>query len=340
MKQRIHTFGNDLLGSVLMRLLSAWRLAEKLDAELICHWPEKTALRDGFRFADLFEGSPPFTLSHAYPNLAGIPTLHDALDGVNIDPAKLAPEFVYSSTGITLLPGENLQDARREARGLFNRLNLVAPIRNAIAEIDASVPLKDSVAVHVRRGTDIVPPLRAGGLPPAKEEAFVRGYVRAYVDLESYRRAVSALGSPKCFVFCPDPQDRAKIKHDIGGYTVDEFPTIQFLAPLQQDLAEILVMSRTGRLLGVKSNYSGLATLLGDLPLEWAARWLSADDMIAMMRNIFPGQVELHARIMKASSEWYARVAPQASRQFADITAQLEQEIASAHHRTIGTVAE
>jgi hypothetical protein len=34
-RRRVHSFGNDLLGSVLKRLLAAWRLSEKLDAELI-----------------------------------------------------------------------------------------------------------------------------------------------------------------------------------------------------------------------------------------------------------------------------------------------------------------
>ncbi len=135
---------------------------------------------------------------------------------------------------------------------------------------------------------------------------------------------MKALGSPKCFVFCPDETDRAEIKEDIGGYTVDDFPSIQRLAPLQRDLAEILVMSRTARLLGPKSNYSGLARLLGDLQLEWVARWLSPDDMVVMIRRDFPSRPDLQARIMRASADWYARVAPDASAHFAGIAGEIE----------------
>lgn len=323
MQRRVHSFGNDLLGSVLMRLLSAWRLAEKLDAELICHWPEETIQRRGFRFGDLFDGDVPFTLSHDYPDFRGFATLDEALDGATILPDKLAPEFVYTSTGIRLLPGEDAATARAEARALFERLPLVQPIRDAIAEIEAEVSLKEAMAVHIRRGSDIVPLLRQGGLPSTLEEGHIRGYARMFVDLESYRIAIKALGAPKCFVFCPDDADRAEIKQDIGGYSVDDFDSIQRLAPLQRDLAEILVMSRTSRLLGPKSNYSGLARLLGDLRLEWVARWISPDDMVAMVRRDFAGREELQARVLRASAEFYARAAPEASAHFAAVASEI-----------------
>jgi len=328
-KRRVHSFGSDLLGSVLMRLLSAWRLAEKLDAELVCHWPEQTVQRSGFRFSDLFEGDPPFTLSHEYPNFGDLPRLDGATDGLNIDPAKLAPEFVYSSTGIRLLPGEDLAEARQEARDLFARLKLVAPILDAIAEIDSAVPLKDAMAVHVRRGSDLVPRLLLGDLPPGVEEGNVRGYARMFVDLESYRRAIRDLGSPKCFVFCADDADRVQMKRDIDGYSVDDFPSIQRLAPLQRDLAEILVMSRTARLLGPKSNYSGLARLLGDLHLEWVARWILPEEIVAMVKQDFATRPDLQARIISASAEFYARVAPAASAHFAEVARGIKAQLSS-----------
>lgn len=324
MKRRVHTFGSDLLGSVLMRLLSAWRLAEKLDAELICHWPEQTVQRNGFRFGDLFEGDPPFTLSVEYPKLHGLATLNEALDGRFVNPALLAPEFVYSTTGVTLLPGEDMPTAQAEARALFSRLAVAQPIKDAVAEIDAAVPLEGAMAVHVRRGSDIIPRLLKGDLPAGIEEGHVRGYARMFVDLESYRVAVRALGSPKCFVFCADDADRAEIKEDIGGYSVDEFPSIQRLSPLQRDLAEILVMSRTARLLGPKSNYSGLARLLGDFPLEYVARWVSVDDMVAMIKRDFPGRPDMQARILKAAADWYGRVVPAASAHFASVAVEIE----------------
>lgn len=328
-----------MLGSVLKRLLAAWRLSQKLDAELICYWPEKTGLRTGFRFGELFEGDPPFTLSAEYPNFSRIPTFDDAVDGMILDPAKLAPEFVYSSTGIRLLPGENMAAAKTEARALFSRLKLAQPIRDAIAEVDEAVPLKNAIAVHVRRGSDIVPSLLLGQLPPSTREGHIRGYARMFVDLESYRRAVKDLGSPKCFVFCPDDADRAQIKKDIGGYSVDEFSSIQRLTPLQRDLAEILVMSRTARLLGPNSNFSGLARLLGDLQLEWVAQWLAPDHMVAMVREDFAGRSDLQARILKASADFYARAAPTASAYLADaardIEARASQEASGAEIRLV-----
>jgi hypothetical protein len=329
MKRRIHSFGNDLLGSVLMRLLSAWRLSEKLDAELTCYWPEETAQRSGFRFGELFEGDPPFTLSDQYPDFHRLPRLDEAVEGLTIDLAKLAPEFVYSSTGIRLLPGEDLEVARQEARALFSRLKLLPQIVDAIAEIDSAVPLKDAMAVHVRRGSDIVPRLLLGDLPPGIENGHTRGYARMFVDLESYRRAIKDLGSPKCFVFCADDADRAQLKRDIDGYSVDEFRSIQRLAPLQRDLAEILVMSRTGRLLGPKSNYSGLARLLGDLHLQWIARWIVPEEMVAMVKRDFAGRPDLQARIIGASAEFYARAAPAASAHFAEVARAINAELSS-----------
>jgi hypothetical protein len=326
MKRRVHSFGNDLLGSVLLRLLSAWRLSQKLDADLICHWPEQTEQRTGFRFEELFEGAPPFTLSFEYPDLHGLPTLNEAVEGRSIDPAKLAPEFVYSSTGIRILPGEDMATARMEARALFSRLQLRQPIRDAVAEIDAAISLKEAMAVHIRRGAEIVPHLLLGDLRPKTEQGHVRGYARMFVDLESYRHAVSALGSPKCFIFCPDDEDRAKIKATLDAYTVDDFPAIGRLTPLQRDLAEILVMSRTARLLGPKSNYSGLARFLGNLRLEWVAHWLSPGDMVAMVRKDFSGRLDLQIRVLRESAEFYARVAPEASAHLADTVRQIEAE--------------
>jgi hypothetical protein len=324
MNRQVHTFGNDLLGSVLMRLLSAWRLSEKLGAKLTCYWPEETAQRSGFRFGELFERDPPFTLSNEYPNFRGFATLNEALDGITVDLTRLAPEFVYSMTGIALLPGEDMPTARDEARALFSRLTLAKPIRDAIAEIDGAVSLEDVMAVHVRRGSDIIPLLRTGGLRPSLEEGHIRGYARMFVDLESYRIAIRALGSPKCFIFSPDEASRTEIKADIGGYSVDDFPALKNLTSLQRDLAEILIMSRTARVLGPKSNYSGLARLLGDLRLEWVAHWISPDDMIAMIKRDFPGQPDIQARILKATAAWYARLVPTASEHFAFVADQIE----------------
>lgn len=302
-----------------MRLLSAWRLAEKLDAELVCHWPEETLQRKNFRYDDLFDGPVPFTLSREYPDFDGLPTLEDGLDGVTVRREKLADEFVYSSTGIRLLPEEDAETARAEARALFARLKVAQPIMDAIAEVEAALPLNEAMAVHIRRGSDIVPLLREGGLPPSLERGHSRGYARMFVDLESYRIAIKALGSPKCFIFCADDSDRAELKQAIDGYSVDQFEAINRLKPLQRDLAEILIMSRTARLLGPKSNYSGLARLLGDLRLEWVARWISSEDMIAMLRKDFVGQPDLQARILAAAAEFYARPAPQASARFAAV---------------------
>lgn len=330
MKRRIHSFGSDLLGSVLMRLLSAWRLAEKLDAELICHWPEETVQRKGFRFGEIFEGDPPFILSSEYPKLRGTPTLDGAMDGANLDPAKLPPEFIYSSTGIRLLPGEDIATARQEARALFARLQLAQPIKDAISDIEAAVPLKDAMAVHVRRGSDLVPRVLLGDLPASVEEGNIRGYARMFVDLESYRRAVIELKSPQCFFFCADDDDRARIKADIGGYSVDEFGLIQRLTPLQRDLAEILVMSRTGGLLGPKSNYSGLARLLGDLHLEWIARWIIPSETVAMVKRDFAGRPDLQVRVLKASAEFYARAAPAAAAHFAEAAKDLAAQASPA----------
>jgi hypothetical protein len=326
MKRRIHSFGKDLLGSVLNRVRAAWRLAEKLDAEYICHWPEETVLRTGFRFDELFENEPPFIVSREYPELSPLPTFDKAADGVRLNPEKLPREFVYSSTGIRLLPGEELPAAQAEARALFSRLTVARPIRDAIVEIEDAVPLKDAMAVHVRRGADIVPSLLLGNLPPGIEEGHVRGYARMFVDLESYRRAVKELGSPKCFVFCPDEADRVELKADLAGYSVDEFPAIQELTPLQRDLAEILVMSRTSRLLGPKSNYSGLARLLGDLRLEWIARWILPHEIVQMVKRDFAGRPDLQARIIRASADFYARVSPAASAQFAEAARDIETQ--------------
>lgn len=302
-------------------------MSEKLDAELICHWPERTLQRNDFRFEELFEGRPPFTLLHDYPNFKGLATLDDAADGVNVDPDKLATEFVYSTTGIRLLPGEAMSTARAEARDLFSRLTVARPITDAIAEIDRAVPLDCAMAVHVRRGSDIVPLLVDGNIPRSLEEGHIRGYARMFVDLESYRIAVKALGSPKCFIFCPDDADRDEIKRDLDGYTVDEFPSIQRLAPLQRDLAEILIMSRTACLLGPKSNFSGLARLLGNLRLEWVNRWVSARDMVAMVRRDFGSRPDLQVRILKACADWYAPLAPAASAHFAATACEISESI-------------
>ena len=339
MKRRVHSFGSDLLGSVLMRLLSAWRLAEKLDAELICYWPHETVQRTGFRFREIFDGEPPFTLIEEYPNVGDLPRLDQALDGVNVDPAKLAPEFIYSSTGIRLLPGEDMACAREGARALFSRLDPVQPITDAVAEIDAAVLLKDAMAVHVRRGSDLVPSLLQGDLPAGVEEGNIRGYARMFVDLKSYHRAIDALGSPKCFIFCADDSDRAAIKKEVDAYSVDEFPAIQRLTPLQRDLAEILVMSRTARLLGPKSNYSGLARLLGDLHLEWIARWILPEETVAMAKRDFAGRPDLQARVLNASARFYERASPAASAYFAAAAREMQQQLSAAAPSSNGVPA-
>ncbi len=307
-----------------MRLLSAWRLAERIGADLVCHWPEETVQRTEFRFRELFDGQPPFALSNDYPDFRGVATLNEALTGGRVDMGRLAPEFVYTTTGLTLLPGEELAIAQAEARHLFSRLVIAQPIQDAVQELDAAVPLKEAMAVHVRRGSDIIPRLLAGDLPPSVEEGHVRGYARMFVDLESYRDAIKNLGSPKCFVFCADDADRAALKKDVGGYSVDDFEVIKRLTPLQRDLAEILIMSRNRFLLGPKSNYSGLARLLGNYQLKWIAHWVRAEDMVAMISQDFPSRPDLQTRVLKAAAEWYERISPAVGARFAAAATEIE----------------
>jgi hypothetical protein len=316
MARTIYAGRSDLLGSALLNLAHAWRFATVHGAPLVCWWPNYHEQRGELPFREIYlwpQGGDPFDLAEEMPvlprNYVRVERLTSRSD------IQTAENICYAVTGAVLLADESLEQAEAEARRLMRTLRVRPEIEQAMARIKSRIDLSAFVAVHIRRGDDVIRLISE--TPPEQATRLIEGYVGRYADIESYRLAIEANTSDApLFVFSNSATEIASLKSAMPDREVVSLDDLadclknflparpnQMGLGIQRDFIEQMIMAEARCIVGPNSNFSTFARLMGSKPVVMVARWLNPLTMIAHVKRDFSDQ-SVFTRIIKS----YARV--------------------------------
>ena len=177
-------------------------------------------------------------------------------------------------TGLPLLEaGETEEEALAEIKGLFNQLPINRMIQAAVKAVDRTHNLHGMVAVHVRRG-DIVKTMRAAcrTYTPAEREpgslldVYTGHFFRCCPPTDSYFRLIREYRARRCKVlFFSDSADAVEpfVRRFGTEITLAADLAPEGLNGVQQAFFEMLLMSRCRAIIGAKSMFSRVATVIG-----------------------------------------------------------------------------
>ena len=319
----------DGIGARLVNLIWTWRLARAAGLRTLCFWPpmdpyygETTGAGDLIDLLALTTGE----LGDDLRIIDGRPV--DYLNPVTIRPSAESPcdpsAWVYEpgkvrgfkaapssviDTGIgpLLTPGEDPAAAIEEARALFASLPLKPRIEKSLKAVNKIVSLDRMVAVHVREG-DIVEVLRDAcqgytpeGLEPGSVlDRYTEHFFRGCAPHTAYLRLVRPyIKQGYGLLFFSDTPGAAVTYEKRFQY---QLVKAQDLAPsglndIQRALFEILLMSRCHAIIGAKSMFSTLASLIGGSPVVDARKEASPEEFLrAFKRTVNFGRLAPEAR--------------------------------------------
>ena len=302
----------DGIGARLINLAWTWRMAQAAGLKTLCFWPPLDPyygeangvgdLLDVFALAtsDLNDelkiiDARPIECVHARPVTLSPDMRHDPL-AYAVTPktgrsSKSPPvPLIDSAMGPLLAPGESAADATEEVRALFARLPVTLRIRQALKAAEKSLGLHRVVAVHVRRG-DIVETLRKAcrHFTPAELEQgsvldrYTEHFFRGCAPTSSYIRLVRPyLREGYGILFFTDTPVEAEPFKARFPYklALAEDLAPKHLTGIQRAFFEILVMSRCHAIIGAKSAFSTLASLIGGIPIVDARGHTTAEEYL------------------------------------------------------------
>ena len=224
---------------------------------------------------------------------------HDPTDhAVGADltcPAGTHAPVITSTDGPLLRAGEDRADAINEARALFARLPLHKRLADAVDRVAREHDLSRMVAVHVRSG-DIVEGLRRACLDFAPEglragsvlDKYTQHFFRGCAPTTSYMSVAERFvreGYGILF-FSDTPATAQPFQERFAA----ELLFAASLAPaglssVQQALFEIILMSRCHAIVGTKSKFSTLASLIGDAGVIDVRKKATPGDSIEAFRR-------------------------------------------------------
>lgn len=282
------------MGARLANLMWTWRLARKVGARTLAFWPpmddyygEIAGVGD---IIDLYQlATAP--IREELQIVDGRPTDMFVANLIDLNPRKacfpeqylVAPPGTYrtktplplleSARGPLLMAGESKKAVAAEARELFVSLPFRDIILRSLKATRREHRPKGLVAVHVRRG-DIVDVLKTAGaefIPEAREpgsvlDRYTEHFFRACAPVETYHRMLQSFldRGQNILLFSDTPDmatpfverfgDRVVLARELG-------PPI--LTGLQRAMFELLLMSACGVIVGTKSTFGLLASVVG-----------------------------------------------------------------------------
>jgi hypothetical protein len=305
----------DGMGARVSNLLWTWRLARKIGARTLCYWPPLDSYYGAATgVAELFDvGRIAATgLRHelaivdARPSDHFSPRLIPLIPGEPVDPRLYAVSsarieagrdlpVMDTAIGPLLAPGESAEQALAEVRQLFARLPLRGNLRLGIKHARRNAGLASMVAVHVRRG-DIVEVLRhecahfspASLEPGSLLDRYTEHFFRGCAPTAAYLRLIRPYLKQgfRIAFFSDTPGAAAPFTKRFG----DKMILGDSLAPaglsgLQEALFEMAVMSRCHAIIGAKSQFSTLASMIGDTALVDARRHVTGEEFLLAYRQ-------------------------------------------------------
>lgn len=305
----------DGAGARLANLLWTWRIARRAGLRTVCFWPPMdpyygdsqgaadvldlfslatTPIRDELQIID---GRPQDSI-RAEVVTPGPEAPMDArayAAGPGSGRTKATAIRVIDSGQPLLAAGEDAETVAGELRELFGRLPINRTILAGIKAVDRTHRLSSQAAVHVRRG-DIVKTMRIAcrDFTPAELEPgsvldrYTSHYVRCCPPTDSYFRLIREYRARGCKVlFFSDSPDAAEPFVRRFG---PEITLAHELAPpglngVQQAFFEMLLMSRCRVVIGAKSLFSRMATMVGKPRFIDARRHATPEEFVTAFKQ-------------------------------------------------------
>ncbi len=338
MTERVHVTcsRDDRLGARLRNCLYALEFSQRIGAGLTINWaPTAGGLgqeslasdHDQYHFYDLFDK-------------AGFGELHHDVDVSNLCIAEyrswLQTEGYAALSKVGYHPLSYFNDAPHprihydtthpyyfsqhpEPCGavgpLFAKLPLHGAVASALESVETAWPLTDSLCLHVRRG-DIMEITRLSEERRAvlnKYRLFqARHFSFKYAPYEAYQRAIEELGAGKTIVvFSDDAEVKERFASDYGDRCINYAAILDPLplTPQQRDFVELLLISRCGESVGLRSAFVELATLISGQKLHSIHRYIDADILIRDVGELIGKSQETEKLYTYTLKEFSARFA-------------------------------
>lgn len=287
-KGGIVSFRNDRMGARILALLNTIRIARDYDLPYFFTWmthgrsSEELQAPTEIFDADWFEAH--FVSHDDFRSIDGVATDVATLPVTSTAEVLTAGAaggegFLCMGTDLVVLPWESAEDVSPRYAAAIEELVFAAPVRAAMAAVDAA--LADSgTAFHIRRGDIIHDPVTSNQL-----------WSNKYIPREFYEVLAERLledDSAKILVFSDEPVEIARLKaaHDRIMTPDDVLPEGLTLA--QRDFMEIYAMSRCQQIIGPPgSGFSIAAALIGNRPIRDVTTLLNeADNASALDRLV------------------------------------------------------
>ena len=291
MKPIIYGGRGDHLGSCLMNLAGAWRLAEALRLKFVSVWPDGRKGRPDMALRALYQDVP-FDVINVAP-----PCDIRLYAAEQLDPAGVmgATTIWYAASGHLQLVGENASDVGDHARKLMQSLPLRPSIGEAVERVVAATEIAGKTAVHLRRG-DLIDHVQR----PANPRSLAIGvnwFIGKFAEIEAY---VDAAEGADIVAFSDSSEEVERMRGLLPrGRLVAISEHSNLFAGLtshQRDMAEMLIMSRAASVIQTNSNFSGFAAFYGNRPGKNVLQYIRPDRLAREVNRLFcPDVAELVA---------------------------------------------
>ncbi len=283
----------DGTGARLANLLWTWRLARSAGLRTLCFWPPMDPVHGKSSGAgDIFDlyalaagpihqelaildGRPNDFVRGRIVDLEKLPEVTPAELAVTAERARArGAGAAIIETGVPILGrDEDEAAALEEVRALFARLPINRAVLAGVKAVDRELRLGAMMAVHVRRG-DIVKTLRTACKtftpeapdPNSELTRYTDHFLRCCPPPDSYFRIMREYRARRWrMLFFSDSADAAEpFVRRFGPEIVlarDLIP--EGLEGVQRAFFELLLMSRCRAIIGAKSLFSRVATMIG-----------------------------------------------------------------------------
>ncbi|MCF7988638.1 MAG: hypothetical protein K9L60_13885 [Methylovulum sp.] len=302
----------DGLGYRLMNLFHGLRYANARNLDFYIRWQKilpfyntESPLSDFYDFSGLnltvLEDHKHFKAMTATPGLHHISQkTRDPIPGD-------APGYFFTQKRSSPLAGETYEYATEQARPISQNVKLNDKVNQAMEAICNLTPLKNYVAVHIRRG-DIVADLGLYTIETERERALI--FCQRFVDIASYINAISSLYPEQpLFIFSNDTTQVIELKNklNVPVITVDNFvDELANLTLVQKDFIEMLLMSECRAIIGPSGSiFSGFAAFSGGIKKHPVQDWIIPEETILTIEKLYPNNSRVLSVIFEGYEHFY-----------------------------------
>jgi hypothetical protein len=302
----------DGLGCRLINVFHGLRYANARNLDFFVRWPKilpfyntESPLSDFYDFS----GLNLTVLEHhnQYKAMAKTPGLHLISQKTSDPIPDNAPGYYFTQIKPSPLAGETAAYATEQARPISQNVKLNEKVNQAMEAIRNLTPLKNYIAVHIRRG-DVVADFGLYTIEIEREKA--RKFCQRFVDVASYINAISSLYPEQpLFIFSNDTTQVIELKNklNVPVITVDKFADILAnLTLVQKDFIEMLLMAECQAIVGPSGSiYSGFAAFTGGIEKHPVQDWILPEETILTIEKLYPNNSRVLSVIFEGYEHFY-----------------------------------